>query len=371
MQTIGLYLHLPFCRLKCPFCDLNAYAGAERLHRPYLAALERECAAKAGGWRARTLYLGGGTPSLHPPEALARLYRLAVELYHLPPEAEATLEAHPATVSPEKLETLRRAGFNRLSLGAQSFSPGELELLGRDQEVEDVTRAVRAARRAGFANLSLDLIYGLPRQRLSHWQASLQAALALEPDHLSLYALTIHPHTQFGLQVRRGKLPEPDPDLAADMYLHAAGLLEKAGYHCYEISSWARPGLECRHNLGYWRNEAYLGLGAGAHSWYGGHRRWNVYHPRAYIEGAPGGEEAISPALGRAETAILGLRLAEGLRRAEFPEFEPVWRWGEERDLLRQAGERVRLTLDGALLSNEVFERLLPEAEPAFDRNPD
>jgi oxygen-independent coproporphyrinogen-3 oxidase len=287
MTAIGLYLHIPFCRQKCAYCDFSSYAGRESLVAPYLDALDREMALwhdhLGCGAQARTLYVGGGTPTVLPAAGLASLVERARRAFALPEEAEITVEANPGTVNSAYFRCLRRAGANRLSLGVQSYDDRLLALLGRIHNADQADASVRDARAAGFQNLNLDLMLGLPRQTLGDWQASVRRALDLAPQHLSLYALTVEQGTPLAAQIERGALPAPDDDLAAEMYEWAAGALARAGYDHYEISNWALPGYACRHNLVYWRNEPYLGLGAGAHSWFGGWRRANLRDPGAYI----------------------------------------------------------------------------------------
>jgi len=267
---LSLYVHIPFCRRRCGYCDFNTYAGMESWIAPYSAALKQEITEVALATGARlpvgTVFWGGGTPSLLPIEQIAPIQNAYSQYYALLSDVEITLEANPGTVSLSWLTELRRLGFNRLSFGMQSANPDELRLLDRAHAPQDVQSAVAWSRQAGFDNLNLDLIYGIPNQRLSDWQNTLSAALQLEPEHLSLYSLIVEPGTPLAAQVESGRLPPPDDDLAADMMDLAAEVLSAAGFVQYEISNFAR-GLTraCRHNLQYWRNLPYLGFGAGAH----------------------------------------------------------------------------------------------------------
>lgn len=396
---VGLYVHLPFCRRRCTYCDFNTYAGLLDLRRPYVRALLQELALLAAchpALRAQTLYFGGGTPSLLAPESVARLIEGVRRYCGLPEDAEITLEANPGTVDRAALRRLREAGVNRLSFGMQSASEKELALLGRIHGWEEALTAVEDARAAGFENLSLDLIFALPGQSLAVWSRTLEAALALSPRHLSLYALKLEPGTPLAAQVRCGVLPEPDPDLGADMYELATERLQTAGFWQYEISNWAQgvqrppaiwalpPGGRteeigpwvARHNLTYWRNRPWLGLGAGAHSWLSGQRWSNRVRPRDYIaqlaeRQLPIGEEDLIPAaLEMGETLMMGLRLAEGVADGEFHSrfgvhleerygavIERYARWG----LLEWCAERLRLTAAGRLLGNQVFGAFLPD----------
>ncbi len=374
-RAAGVYLHIPFCRTKCSYCDFNCYAGQGHLIPPYVDALARELEGYGGlGWRADTLYFGGGTPSLLSPEQVACLVRTACGALGLG-DAEVTLEANPGTVDERYFAGLLEAGVNRLSIGVQSFYDSDLRPLARHHTAEDARDAYRDARRAGFGNISLDLIYGLPGQSLEAWRHNLEEAVALGPDHLSLYALIVEEGTPLARQVARGRVRPADDDLVADMYELAHDLLRRAGFRRYEISSWAKPGRESRHNLIYWRNTDYVGAGAGAHGYLAGVRYSNEWLPRRYIEGV--GEtgfslvesEEIGAELERAETIILGLRLEEGVSPREFRDrfglelgevFGPQLARAEGWGLVEWRGGRIALTDRGRLLSNEVFESLLP-----------
>ncbi|GAG27108.1 unnamed protein product, partial [marine sediment metagenome] len=260
------------CQSKCSYCDFNSYAGLESLIEPYVGAL----LAEMGLWReptqhmrVATVFLGGGTPSLLPLAEVEHIMTALRQRFRLAANAEVSFEANPGTVDCPYLEGLRSLGVNRLSLGVQSFHDDELATLGRIHTAAQAREAYHTARLAGFDNVNLDLIYDLPRQTMTAWQYTVREAVALRPDHLSLYALTLEEGTPLADDVARGRLPPPDADLAADMYLWAEDALAAAGYQHYEISNWALPDRECRHNLAYWLNEPYLGLGAGAHSCFG------------------------------------------------------------------------------------------------------
>ncbi|MBI4506051.1 MAG: radical SAM family heme chaperone HemW [Chloroflexi bacterium] len=383
---IGLYLHIPFCKTKCHYCDFNAYAGLGAWHARYVAALRREIALageRYGPLAMRTLFFGGGTPSLLPPEAIAALIGDARRHHGVRPGAEVTLEANPATVELAGLRALRAAGVNRLSFGVQSLRPHGLRALGRDHSAAEAVASYEQARAAGFENVNLDFIYGWPGQTLADWDADLDAMLALRPEHLSLYALTVEQGTPLARLVAQGRVRPADDDLCADMYERAAERLAAAGYRHYEISNWARPAapggpaLACEHNLVYWRNEPYLGLGCGAHSCFGGRRFWNVLSPQEYVcrveQGLPvaAGGEALTPALALAEEVMLRLRLDEGLdfvavaaRHGADPRavYGPALAELAALGLLDLDAAGARLTLRGRLLSNAVFVRLLPAA---------
>ncbi len=391
---VSLYLHFPFCQQRCSYCDFNTYAGQEPLIRPYLRALEAEVRWLGQTAPARlpvhTVYFGGGTPSLAPLDGLERVLQAIAEVFDLNEAVEITLEANPGTVDLDYLRGLRSLGFNRLSFGVQSAHPEELRLLGRIHDYPTVTQSVAWARKAGFANLNLDLIYGLPGQPLARWQRTLELALGLRPEHLSLYALTLEHGTPLAAWVAQGLLPPPDDDVAATMYEWAGERLDQAGYRQYEISNWARPGYACRHNLQYWRNEPYLGLGAGAHGWVAGVRTVNVRAPGAYIQRMAHPPAALpfprTPATVEAralssqeemeETMMMGLRLTEeGVSDERFAQRfglpleqafgEPIARLTALGLLEWAPGARLRLTPKARLLGNVVFREFVGLAEDA------
>ena len=395
---LALYVHIPFCESKCPYCDFNTYAGIEPLMPSYVSALAREI-EQWGAWLDRpklaSVFFGGGTPSYLPPRDLQRLMDTIRDAFRLPDEAEATAEANPGDCTPERLLAMRRAGFNRISIGVQSFDDAELALLGRRHDAARATEAVRDARNAGFDNVSIDLMFGLPDQPVATWERSVEQAIRLDTDHLSAYSLTLEPGTPLEADVRLGRTSEPDPDLAAEMYLLAQTILDGAGLQQYEISNWARQARESVHNLAYWRSLPYLGVGPGAHSYLHGAgaldrfgvRFANVNPPRTYIErvnaweasapldtstiataAATGLCEPVSRRDAMAETMMMGLRLNDGVADASFRE-----RFGEgiadafpgpaaeciDLGLLEWAGGALRLTERGRLLGNEAFSRFV------------
>ena len=301
----SLYLHIPFCRHRCAYCDFNTYAGQEESIPAYVDALCREIAFTGknapGRLSLHTVFFGGGTPSLLTPRQFEAIFQAIAEAFELL-DPEITIEANPGTVSPSDLKDLRSLGINRISFGVQSANPFELRILERAHTYFDVINAVTWARKAGFDNLNLDLIYGLPLQTLDNWSATLKLILGLAPEHLSLYALTLEHGTPFGRWSARGLMPLPDPDLAADMYEWAGDKLAAAGYQQYEISNWAKddsrastedrssstvyrpPSRACAHNLQYWRGLSYLAAGAGAHGYANGYRYSNALRIKTYIE---------------------------------------------------------------------------------------
>ena len=390
LGTLSLYLHIPFCHTKCHYCDFNSYAGQLNWRDPYVRGLVREIEwagdlARRSGlagrptdqpWPCRTIFFGGGTPSLLSAEQIARTLETGRRVFAVQPDAEITLEANPGTLELAHLAGLRAAGVNRLSMGAQSFDAGLLRWMGRIHSPEEIESAFWMARQVGFDNINLDFIFGLPDQRMEQWETTLERALALGPEHLSLYSLIVEEGTPLFDWVQDGRVQVADEDLTAEMYLLAQRRLAEAGYVQYEISNWAKPGKACEHNLTYWRNLPYLGVGAGAHSCFGGRRFSTALKVRDYLERvqrdghAMRETEEISRELEMAETAMLSLRLNEGLSLALFERrygcsFDAVFAERlalvEAAGLLEQADGRVRLSERGRLLGNEVFERLLPE----------
>lgn len=390
----ALYFHIPFCVHRCAYCDFNTYARQEALIPAYVDALcnEIRCVAGSAPQRltAHTIFFGGGTPSLLSAAQFESILKTARDCFDLTPDAEISLEANPGTVTQESLRDLRSLGFNRISLGVQSAHPDELRQLERIHDYFDVIEAVTWARRAGFDNLNLDLIFGLPEQSLDRWQATVKLVLGLRPEHLSLYALTVEHGTPFGRWAQRGLLPVPDPDAAADMYDWAGEALDAVGFEQYEISNWARPARQCRHNLTYWRNQPYLGFGAGAHGSASGLRISNVLRIMTYIERLhldcpipnyliPNSPFPLSPATVNQtrismhtemqETMLTGLRLTrEGVSSENFVGRFGVQIWdvfGKEIDeltgllLLEWVGPVLRLTKRGRLLGNQVFMRFV------------
>jgi oxygen-independent coproporphyrinogen-3 oxidase len=389
MDSHALYLHIPFCRHRCSYCDFNTYTTVSELHAPYVAALTAEirgvgqAAQDATGelLPIHSIFFGGGTPSLLTAEEAGDILSAVRSVFALAPAIEITLEANPTTVDAGYLAALRELGINRLSYGVQSALPHELALLGRDHDFATAMRALETARTAGFDNINLDLIYGLPGQTVEQWEQSVVAALAIRPEHLSLYCLTIEPGTPMQRWLANGTIAAPDGDVAADQYTLAGERLAAAGYDHYEISNWSLPGRECRHNLTYWRDEPYLGLGAGAHGSAAGYRYQVVKQPRVYIRRLAAGPSGypISAAVAEAhrvvppeamsDMVITQLRLLnEGLDMDQF-----TGRFGatideayngtvaqlEEWGLLRRQAGRLLLTEQGRFLSNQVFYRFV------------
>jgi oxygen-independent coproporphyrinogen-3 oxidase len=369
MIRAGLYLHVPFCLTRCGYCDFNTYAGLEHLRSPYVAALRDEAALAAPDWADVTfvsVFLGGGTPTILPAGQLIGLLDHLRDRFPFGPHVEVTAEANPDTIDRSYLAALRRGGVTRLSMGVQSFDPDVLAALERVHSPGAARAAFAAARRAGFDDVNLDLIYGAEGETFASWDRTIREAAALRPEHLSCYALTVEPATSLGRQVAAGLVPPPDPDLQADRYDLACSVLAAAGYEHYEVSNWALPGHRCAHNLGYWEGRPYLGLGAGAHSYRHGRRWWNVRPPQQYLDLVGlgrlpvGGEERLGPDERRLERLLLGLRVAEGVP-ADW-----VDPGGADafvlQGLAERRGERLALTDSGMLLANEVVLALVGEA---------
>ncbi len=385
-EQLALYLHIPFCRHRCSYCDFNTYTSLGGLQDAYTTALCREIeqvGALSGTKRPLpTIFFGGGTPSLMSPAQLEQILQAVRQSFMLAGNAEVTMEANPGTVDRAYLTAVHDLGVNRLSFGVQSAIAGELALLERQHNFSDVIAAVKLARAAGFDDINLDLIYGVPGQTLASWEKSVRAALELSPAHLSLYCLTIEPGTPMQRWLGNGRIHPPDPDLAADQYQLASDILNRQGFEQYEISNWSLPGKACQHNLIYWRNQEYLGLGAGAHG-SANHIRYEVVkQPRVYIRrmagettgpfplsAAAADYHAVDRAEAMADTVITQLRLLqEGLDLAAFranfgQELDAVYDgtvsqlvdWG----LLVTGNGRLRLTEKGRFLSNQVFYRFM------------
>lgn len=389
-EPISLYVHIPFCETKCPYCDFNTYAAIEPLMPSYVAALQSETALWGSLLHSpavHTVFFGGGTPSYLPAKDIRRIIDTVRLAFDLDASAEITLEANPGDFSHEKLAAYLDSGINRLSIGVQSFDDKLLKTLGRRHTAAQAIQAYRQAAGAGFDNISIDLMYGLPYQNLQQWQDTLRDALELSPPHISMYCLTLEGGTPMERWVDQGSMPEPDADLAADMYLAAQNSMRDAGYRHYEISNWALEGRRSEHNLTYWRNMPYLGVGPGAHSYLGGYRFNTLKSPREYIQRmgnacsvAGSGTsldkinsvpvvdeiEEIDTPLEMAETMMMGLRLDDGIGIAAFTDrfgasphsiYPDTLAELERLDLLHTHDGALRLTHRGRMLGNEVFSR--------------
>lgn len=376
----GLYVHLPFCRQKCFYCDFPSYAGQEGRMAVYVEALLGELAREGAPLRAawgppRTVYLGGGTPTALPPALMERLLAELREFLAAAPDAlEFTCECNPGTVNAAYLSLLRAGGVNRLSLGVQTFDDALLRRIGRIHTAAQARAAVRQARAAGFRNLSLDLMYGLPGQTLAGLEMSVQQALALAPQHISIYGLQVEEGTAFARAQAAGRLALPSDEESEAMYDYMTTALPVAGYARYEISNFARPGFESRHNLGYWQDVPYLGVGAAAHSYLDGQRYENPRGIEEYLAAlresgrARREEEPLTRATSMEEFAFLALRTARGIDRARFAarfgcELASVYADAiarmRARGFLEEDAQGVRLTPLGMKYGNWVFEAFL------------
>jgi len=381
--SFSLYIHIPYCESKCPYCDFNSYAVKAWPEAEYTDALMAELRARAAdapwaGDSIKTVFFGGGTPSLFKPASLQRVLEEAERLFGIQADAEITAEANPGTVDSDKLCGMRAAGLNRVSFGAQSFNPQTLQFLGRIHSAEQTAIAVGQARAAGFAQLNLDLIFAVPGQSLDDIAFDIAAAAELQPDHISAYNLTFEEGTAFGAALKAGRMRQLAEEQQASMYAMVRRELPRRGYAMYEISNYARPGCEARHNLTYWHGQSYLGIGAGAHSYAAqdaaGRRWWNERLPATYISkarrdgNAEAGSETPDAALSASEFAFLNLRLSDGLELRRFAQrfgvtfeerFGPQLKRLIEGQLLIHEGGRVRLTERGLELADSVFAEFL------------
>ena len=380
-SKLGIYIHIPFCRSKCDYCDFYSLAGREDRMAGYQKALLahlKETAFAAKGFSVDTIYFGGGTPTFYGEKRLRELLAAVKKHYAVDKDAEVTLEANPDSADFKPLKALRKAGFNRISLGIQSACPAELAAVHRPHTVEQGDGAVAAARKAGFANLSLDLIYGLPVQTVSSWQNTVEHVLTLEPEHLSCYGLKVEEGTPLAARVAAGEERLLSDDAQATLYLWTVSRLAQAGYEQYEISNFARPGYASRHNLRYWLTQPYIGFGPGAHSDFGGRRYSWVRDLDGYIKGVLEGgklldtQDLIPQEERSSEYLMLRLRTAAGIEEWEyrgtyFMDFAPI----EER--LREFAAqgwavkipqgRWRFTPKGFLVSNQLIGDLLERQE--------
>ncbi len=375
----SLYIHIPYCHSKCPYCDFNSYAASTWPEERYVDALLAELASRAdsGPWTngsIATIFFGGGTPSLFRPESIGRVIEAAARRFGIDRDAEITLEANPGTVDSARLAGMRAAGVNRISFGAQSFNPATLKFLSRIHSADETREAARLAHRAGFERLNLDLIFAVPGQTVEDVRCDIEAVAALAPDHVSAYNLTFEEGTAFFTDLKRGKIRQLSSDDQAAMYAMVREELPRRGYPMYEISNYAPPGHEARHNLTYWRAESYLGIGAGAHGYAregaGGRRWWNERAPNRYLEraladgNAEAGAESIDEKTAAGEFVFLNLRLREGFMLAEFEKrfgcsfdaaFGPLVERLVDDELLIREPDRIRLSERGLELADSVF----------------
>ena len=374
MADSGIYIHIPFCRSRCSYCDFATGLYQSELAERYVQAVISEITRAAqldGPVSADTVYFGGGTPSMLSADQVERMLTAVHHGFAIDPAAEVTMEMNPGSVTPETLREFRKLGINRASFGAQTFDDRELARLGRSHTSAETLRTFDGLRKAGFENISCDLIAGLPGQTMPGWQHNVELAMSLGPEHLSFYLLEVHSGTPLAEHIKRGLQPVPDEDLAGEMYEWMLGRAEASGYEHYEISNLCRPGFASQHNTKYWTGAPYLGFGCSAHSYNGKNNRWsNERDVAKYVGLVERGqsplveERQLSPEESRAEAVFLGMRLMRGVDLREFRAeygidlrevYEADLSRFQEAGLVEFDGDLVRLTRSGALLSNEVF----------------
>ncbi|WLE96352.1 MAG: radical SAM family heme chaperone HemW [Candidatus Electrothrix communis] len=379
MNNLGLYLHVPFCLRKCPYCSFYSLAGRADLHDRYARAISTQLRSFSEEYRDQqrpmtSIFFGGGTPTLLPPETLSRLLADCLAQFPCADGAEISIEVNPATVDAAGLQVLRRAGFNRLSIGVQSLNDVELRQLGRPHSVADAVQTVRMARAAGFDNINLDLMYGLPEQEFHTWLKTLDHAVELQPEHLSIYELTIEAGTPFAQQQEQGRFSLPDEDTVLLMLEKTQQALKQAGLSRYEISNYAKPGCQCRHNINYWQNGEYIGLGVGAVAFLNGTRCTAITDADQFCKCLESEQdvwaekEQLDREAAFRETVIMGLRMTAGVSlveltdrfgiKAEIYYSETLHRLIRQ-DLLHIVQNRLQLTPQGMLLANTVMAELV------------
>ncbi len=372
-HRIGLYIHIPFCKAKCNYCDFNSFSGMEDLIPPYFKALKRDmelCSEQLGSCSVKSVFIGGGTPTFPDAHYVCDILDACAKTFSIEKNAEISIEANPGTLSYEKLSAYKASGVNRLSIGLQAYQDHLLKKLGRIHGAEEFSENFNQARRAGFSNINVDLIFGIPDQTFDDWAQTLSKVIELEPEHLSCYSLKIEEGTVFGRLYESGELIPAEDELDRKMYRYAIETLTNHGYKHYEISNFAKPGMECVHNMIYWKAEQYLGIGAGSHSYLKGKRFNRVYGVKDYISSVEKGiipvenVEKISRDGEISEFMILGLRLTEGISVSRFRErfgqdvYELFGRKLErlaKRQLLDIKDDRIKLTQTGLDLANQVF----------------
>ncbi|MZH03259.1 MAG: radical SAM family heme chaperone HemW [Nitrospinae bacterium] len=377
MNPLGIYLHIPYCLHKCGYCDFNSHPENREESEVYVSALLSEIdhyAPRLANQKVSTIFFGGGTPTILSPANLDKILKQVKNHFTLSPDCEITIEANPATIKLETLTQIRCSGFNRISIGVQSFDAEELKLLERVHNEEEIHTTIDRARLAGFDNLSIDLMFGLPGQSTEKWKSHLQQALEKKPDHISAYSLTLEPATSFYKLNERGLLTLPPEETQLEMFQLTIGTLQSAGYEQYEISNYSRPGFESRHNLNYWDNGEYLGLGAGASSYLNAERFKNTNLPSRYIRevqatgSAVESTEILTPLHAMGETIMLGLRRLKGIAIKDFEKrfqisFEKVY--GKVIDPLLKDGlitfnqNHMALSRKGLFLADSVILKFL------------
>jgi oxygen-independent coproporphyrinogen-3 oxidase len=378
MTPLGLYVHIPFCPQHCPYCAFAVVTGHKGFYERYVEAVGREIrtwSPLAARGPLRTVFFGGGTPSMLTPGQLQRLLDTIVAVLGIAADAEISLEANPSTADADKFRAFRELGVNRLSLGVQAFEDTDLRILGRMHSAAEAEQAYRTARRAGFANVNIDLMFGIPGTPRQHWRRTLQRTIALQPEHVSTYSLTIEEGTRFAQRYQQGRLRPVSDDDDAWAYAHAMETLQAAGYEQYEVSNFARAGYRSRHNWGYWHGAAYLGVGLAAHTFLDRRRRWNVSDLKTYIDRLEAGrspcagEERLDAVTRRREEVLLQLRTCAGvaLRAEEMaalqgqPKFQGLLQAG----LIQHCAGRLRLTPEGFPVADAIGVELIDGLERA------
>ena len=372
-MNLGLYLHIPYCLHKCGYCDFNSHPENQVESVHYVEALLKELkfySTTLKSYNVPTIFMGGGTPTILPPSQLKKILDTVRQSFNLTPDCEITIEANPATIKLETLQEIHAAGYNRISIGVQSFDEKELQLLERVHNEKEIHSTVHRARSANFENLSMDLMFALPDQSTVKWQSHLKQATAKNPDHLSTYNLTIEPATAFFKLHEKGKLCLPHEDIQLEMYKTTIQVLEDAGYSQYEISNFSKPGMESQHNINYWNNGEYLGVGAGASSYLNGERSKNINLPSIYIReietkaSAIHTREHLEPLQAMGETLMLGLRLLKGVSIDVFENrfqvsFQKVYGKAVEsllnQELITLNENRIALSRKGLFLADSVI----------------
>lgn len=373
LHKIGLYIHIPFCKAKCHYCDFNSLAGKEDSIPSYFHAMGQELKGytdRLKSYRIKSIFIGGGTPSLVSPHHIYAVMSLLSQSFNVEKGAEISIEANPGTLTFEKLTSFRNAGINRLSMGLQAWQQNILNKLGRIHSADEFAENFRQARKAGFTNINVDLIFGIPGQDLRDWDHTLEEVIKLAPEHISCYSLKVEEGTVFGQMYEQGTLNLMDEELDREMYYKTIEKLGQYGYKHYEISNFAKPGLECKHNMVYWNAQEYIGVGAGAHSYFEGVRYSNKYDLEEYMNCIFEGDNPVEEQQKIykndriVEFVILGLRLTDGISLNEFRE-----RFGEDifnlygdkinlllkRKLIEICADRIKLTSLGLDLANQVF----------------
>jgi oxygen-independent coproporphyrinogen-3 oxidase len=392
-KKLGIYIHIPFCIKKCSYCDFNSYAGIEGIINEYVEAIKKEFSLylpDLKGYEVISIFFGGGTPTFLESWQLIEILESCKSLFNLKPDADITIEANPETLNLEKLKELRKGGFNRISIGVQSFNDRFLKRLGRVHDSKKAYQQVLSARDAGFENISIDLMFGIPDETLKDWESDIDTAIKLNPEHISTYNLTIEKETQFEKDFSHGGLKLPDEDKQLEMYERGIELLTIAGYDHYEISNFSKADRKCLHNQIYWRNEEHIGMGAGAYSYIDGERRWNIKSPVEYIKrlkiaspphlyigvGARNdiylaleGKERLEGRKVMGETIMMGLRMLQGINLQDFKKRFGVELKSVFSDTISQLlnnnlivfdNGNLKLTHKGLLFYNDVSAEFLP-----------